>query len=70
MVEDRDIRELARLVKSTGKMNIPKNVFSINLLRTHTRFGYTEYIYNVDIGSENMHTLPDFYMNYVVYLNI
>ena len=51
-------------------MNIPKNVFSINLLRTHTRIGHSEYIYNVDIGSENMHTLPDFYMNYVVYLNI
>jgi hypothetical protein len=57
VVEDRDIRELAQLVKSTGKMNIPKNVFSI------TRFGYTEYIYNVDIGSEHMHTLPDFYIN-------
>ena len=63
VVEDRDIRELARLVKSMGNMNIPKTVFSINLLRTHTRFGYTEYIYNVDIGSENMHTLPDFYVN-------
>ncbi|CAB3987888.1 DNA polymerase [Paramuricea clavata] len=63
VIEDRDIRELARIVKSRSNMNIPKTVFNIDLLRTHVRFGYNEYIYNVDIGSEHLHTLPDFYNN-------
>ena len=62
-IEDRDIRELAILVKRNRNMNVPRTTFSVRQIRTHQRFGYNEYIFDVNVGSENMRTLPEFLIN-------
>ena len=62
-IEDRDIRELAILVKRNRNMNVPRTTFSVRQIRTHQRFGYNEYIFYVNVGSENMRTLPEFLIN-------
>jgi hypothetical protein len=63
-IEDRDIRELARLVRENKNINVPRTTFSIRQIRTHQRFGYNEYIFDINVGSENMRTtLPDFLTN-------
>ena len=40
-IEDRDIRELARLVKGNRNISVPQTTFSVRQIRTHERFGYT-----------------------------
>jgi hypothetical protein len=62
-IEDRDIRELAILVKRNSKLVVPRTTFSVRQIRTHQRFGYNEYIFYVNVGSENMRTLPEFLIN-------
>ena len=62
-IEDRDIRELASLVKRSSNMNVPRTAFSVRQIRSHQRFGYNKYIFDVNVGSENMRTLPDFLIN-------
>ena len=61
-VEDRDIREISRIVEQNKKnVRIPRNAFSVDQIEIHRRFGYNEYIYNVKIGAGNVTTLPEFY---------
>ena len=61
-VEDRDIREISRIVEQNRKnVRIPRNAFSVNQVQTHRRMGYNEYVYNVRIGAGNVTTLPEFY---------
>ena len=43
-IEDRDIRELAILVKRNSKLVVPQTTFSVRQICTHQRFGYNEYI--------------------------
>ncbi|CAB4007361.1 Hypothetical predicted protein, partial [Paramuricea clavata] len=47
-IEDRDLIELAALVQSHQNVSVPKKAFSVRQIRTHERFGYTEYIYDVN----------------------
>ncbi|CAB3977956.1 Hypothetical predicted protein [Paramuricea clavata] len=61
-IEDRDLREIANIVeKNKEHTQIPRNAFHVDLLRTHRRLGYNEYIYSVRIGAGNITTLPEFY---------
>ncbi|CAB3977264.1 DNA polymerase [Paramuricea clavata] len=62
-IEDRDLIELAALVQERQNVDVPKKDFSAELLRTHQRFGYTEYIFDINVGSANMNSLPDFFIN-------
>ncbi|CAB4013528.1 Hypothetical predicted protein [Paramuricea clavata] len=62
-IEDRDIVELAALVRSHRNISLPRTSFSVRQIRTHERFGYTEYIFDVNVGSEHMRSLPDFLVN-------
>ncbi|CAB3980303.1 Hypothetical predicted protein [Paramuricea clavata] len=43
-IEDRDLIELAALVQSHTNVTVPTKAFSVRQIRTHQRFGYTEYI--------------------------
>ena len=63
-IEDRDIVELAGLVRSHKNITMPRRSFAIRQIRTHERFGYTEYILDVNVGSEHMRSLPDFFVNF------
>ncbi|CAB3978623.1 Hypothetical predicted protein [Paramuricea clavata] len=60
-IEDRDFIELAALVQSHKNVSVPKKAFSVRQIRTHERFGYNEYIFDVNVGSEHMGSLPDFF---------
>ena len=61
-VQDRDIREILRIVEENRKnVRIGKSTFSVNQIQTHRRMGYNEYVYNVRIGAGNVTTLPEFY---------
>ncbi|CAB3978337.1 DNA polymerase [Paramuricea clavata] len=62
-IEDRDLIELAALVQSHQNVNVPKKDFSVRQIRTHERFGYTEYIFEVTVGADHMGSLPDFFVN-------
>jgi hypothetical protein len=69
-INDWDIREIVELVKANKDVRISPSVFSITQIRTNQRFNYNEYIYNVKIGSENMHSLPDFLVNFTKNISI
>ena len=61
-VQDRDIREILRIVEENRKnVRIGKSTFSVNQIQTHRRMGYNKYVYNVRIGAGNVTTLPEFY---------
>ena len=56
-VQDRDIREILRIVEENRKnVRIGKSTFSVNQIQTHRRMGYNEYVYNVRIGAGNVTT--------------
>ena len=62
-IDDHDIHEIVRLVKANENIHVPRSVFFVEPMRTHERFNYTEFIYDVNIGSENTNTLPEFFTN-------
>ncbi|CAB4013699.1 Hypothetical predicted protein, partial [Paramuricea clavata] len=62
-IEDQDIRELAELVRKHRNISVPRTAFAIRQICTHQRFGYSEYIFDVNVGSEHVHSLPDFFIN-------
>ncbi|CAB3977899.1 Hypothetical predicted protein [Paramuricea clavata] len=62
-IEDRDLIELAALVQSHKNVNVPKKAFSVRQIRTHERFGYNEYIFDVNVGGNHMSNLPEFLVN-------
>jgi hypothetical protein len=62
-IEDRDIAEIVKLVRKNDKKTISKNIFNVNRVNVHRRFGYNENVYEVSIGPNNASTLPEFLEN-------
>ena len=44
-------------------INLSRNVFDVRQIGLRNRFNYNEYVYEVNIGADNMSTLPDFLNN-------
>jgi hypothetical protein len=64
-INDKDILEIVCIVRASDKknINVTPNIFSVNHTATRTRFSYNKYVCEVNVGSDNMSTLPDFLNN-------
>jgi hypothetical protein len=62
-INDEDIREIVRMVRANKNVDVPRNVFTVRQIGIRNRFNYNEYIYEINIGRDNMSMLPEFLNN-------
>ncbi|CAB4044265.1 Hypothetical predicted protein, partial [Paramuricea clavata] len=62
-LSDEQLREIVRMVRANDDIEVPPTVFNLDSVRVNRRFNNNEYIYEINIGANNMTTLPGFLDN-------
>jgi hypothetical protein len=51
------------MIRTSRNRRVPAQIFNAELVRINKWFNHAEYIYEINVGSNNMSTLPDFLTN-------
>jgi hypothetical protein len=58
-IADDQLKQIVRMIRTTQSRRIPAQIFSAELAHVNTRFNHQELIYNINVGSNNMNSLPE-----------
>ncbi|CAB4036310.1 DNA polymerase [Paramuricea clavata] len=58
-ISDEQLEDIVRMIRTTRNTRVPAQIFNAELVRVNTRFNHSEYIYNINVSSHNMSTLPE-----------
>ena len=63
-LSDEQLQEIVRMVCANNVIvEVPPTVFNLHSVRVNRRFNNNEYVYEINIGHNNMDTLPEFLNN-------
>ena len=62
-IADEQLKQIVRMIRTTQSRRVPAQIFSAELAHVNTRFNHQELIYNINVGSNNMNSLPELLEN-------
>jgi hypothetical protein len=59
-LSDEQLLEIVRMVRANNAIEVPPTVFNLHSVRINRHFNNNEYVYEINIGQNNMDMLPEY----------